>query len=75
MNNFKRKNLCLKGVPEDAERNRGTESVFEEIIAENFPNMGKESGMQILEIEFSPYNQRKPFNTLMFHGETSKFQR
>ena len=34
-----KKNLCLIGVPEDAKRDRGPESVFEQIIAENFPNL------------------------------------
>ena len=43
------------GVPEGAERNRGPESVLEQIIAENFSNLEKETGMQILEIEiFTP---------------------
>ena len=34
------KNLCLIGVPEGAERDRGTESIFEQIIAEKFPIWG-----------------------------------
>ena len=34
---LRRKNLGLIGVPEDAERDRGPEYVFEQIIAENFP--------------------------------------
>ena len=38
----------------DAKRDRGTESVFEQIIAENFPNLGRERGIQIQEIERSP---------------------
>ena len=42
------------GVPEDAERDRGPESVFEQIIAENFPNLGMETGIQTQEIERSP---------------------
>ena len=41
--------------PESAERARGPESIFEQIIAENFSNLGKETGIQIQEIErFSP---------------------
>ena len=51
---LRRKNLHLIGVPEGAERDRGPESVFEQIIAENFPNLGKETGIHILEIERSP---------------------
>ena len=36
------------------EKNRGPESIFEQIIAENFPNLGRETGIQIQEIERSP---------------------
>ena len=37
---LRRKNLCLIGVPEGAEKDRGPENIFEQIIAENFPNLG-----------------------------------
>lgn len=30
------------GVPEGEEREMGTDSLFKEIIAKNFPNLGKE---------------------------------
>ena len=50
---LRRKNLPLIGVPENAERSRGPESIFEQIIAENFPNLGRETGIQIQEIERS----------------------
>ena len=33
---------CIIGVPEGKEREKGPEQIFEEIIAEKFPNMGKE---------------------------------
>ena len=48
---LRKKNLHLIGVPEGAERDRGPEYVFEQIIAENFPNLGKETGIQIQEID------------------------
>ena len=41
-------------VPEGAKRDRGLESVFEQIIAENFPNLGKDTDIQIQGIERSP---------------------
>ena len=53
-NSLRRKNLHLIGGPEGTERNRGPESIFEQIIAENFPNLGRETGIQIQEIEGSP---------------------
>ena len=38
----KRTNIRIIGVPEEEEKKKGTEKIFEEIIVENFPNMGKE---------------------------------
>ena len=55
IDSLRNKNLRLIGVPEGAERDRGPEYVFEQIIAENYPNLGRETGIQIQEIErFSP---------------------
>ena len=45
--NIKRRNIRIIGVPEGEEREKGTEKVFKEIIAANFPNMGKEPLAQI----------------------------
>ena len=42
---LRRKNLRLIGVPEGAKRDRGPESIFEQIIAENIPNVGRETGI------------------------------
>jgi len=38
-NNIKHTNICIIGVPEEE---KGPEKIFEEIIGENFPNMGKQ---------------------------------
>ena len=40
--NIKYINICVIGVPEKEEEKKGIEKNFEEIIVENFPNMGKE---------------------------------
>ena len=40
--NIKRTNVHIIEVPEGEEREKGPEKIFEEIIAENFLNMGKE---------------------------------
>ena len=39
--NIKRTNIRILGVPEE-EKKKASEKIFEEIIVENFPNMGKE---------------------------------
>ena len=40
--NIKCTNIWIIGVPEQEEKKKGSEKIFEEIIVENFPNMGKE---------------------------------
>ena len=35
------------GVPEEEEKKKGTEKIFEGIIDENFPNIGKEIVNQV----------------------------
>ena len=40
--NIKRTNIRILCVPEEEEKKKGTEKIFQEIIVENFPNMGKE---------------------------------
>jgi len=49
--NVKCTNIHIIGVPEGEERNKGTEKIFQEITAENFPNMGKEPLIQIQEAQ------------------------
>ena len=49
--NVKCTNTCIIEVPEGEEKEKGPEKIFEEIIAENFPNMGKESPTQIQEAQ------------------------
>ena len=53
--NVKCTNIHIIGVPEGEEREKGTEKVFQEIIAENLPNMGKEPLTQIQEAQRVPY--------------------
>ena len=62
--NVKCTNICIIGMPEGGEREKGTEKIFQEIIAENFPNMGKESLTQIQEAQRVPYKINPRRNTL-----------
>ena len=45
------------------EREKGTEKIFQEIIAENFPNMGKEPLTQIQEAQRVPHKINPRRNT------------
>ena len=40
--NVKHINISIIRIPEGEEREKGSKKIFKEIIAENFPNMGKE---------------------------------
>ena len=40
--------------PKEEEKKKGSEKIFEEIIAENFPNMGKEVVNQVQEAQRVP---------------------
>ena len=40
--NIKHTNIQITGIPEEEEKKKGAEKIFEEIIVKNFPNMGKE---------------------------------
>ena len=48
-------NIRIKGVPEEEEKKKGSEKIFEEIIVEKFPNMGKEIVNQVQETQRVPY--------------------
>ena len=50
-NSIKRTNIRIIGVPEEEEKKKGTEKIFEEIIVENFLNMGKEIVNQVQEAQ------------------------
>ena len=52
--NIKHNNIRIIGVPEGEERAKGPEKTFEEIIVENFPNMGKEIAIQVQEAQTVP---------------------
>ena len=56
--NTKCTNIQTIGVPEEEEKKKGSEKILEEIIVENFPNMGKEIFTQVQEAQ-SPI-QDKP---------------
>ena len=52
--NIKCTNIQILGVPEEEERKKGTEKIFEEIIVETYANMGKEIGNQVHEAQRVP---------------------
>ena len=61
--NIKHTNIRIIGVPEEEDKNKGTEKIFKEIIVENFPNMGKEIVNQVQEAQRVPYRINPRRNT------------
>ena len=53
--NIKCANIQIIGVPEEEEKQKGSEKTFEEIIVENFSNMGKAIATQVQEAQKVPY--------------------
>ena len=60
--NIKHTNIRIIRVPEE-EKKKGTEKIFEEIIVENFPNMGKEIVNQVREVQRVAYRINPRRNT------------
>uniref|UniRef100_A0A8D1G682 L1 transposable element RRM domain-containing protein n=1 Tax=Sus scrofa TaxID=9823 RepID=A0A8D1G682_PIG len=51
--NIKQANLHIIGTPEEEEKEKGIENIFEEIMAENFPNL-KDTDIKIQETQRAP---------------------
>ena len=55
-------NTQITEIPEE-EKKKGSEEIFEKIIVENFPNMGKETVNQVQEAQRAPYRINPKRNT------------
>ena len=62
--NIKRTNIHIIRVPEGEEREEGLKKRFEEIMVENFPNMGKKIATQVQEAQRVPSRINPRRNTL-----------
>ena len=70
--NSKHINIRIIGVPEGEEREKGPEKIFEEIINENFPNMGKEIINQVQEAHSPRQDKFKEEHTQTHSNQTDK---
>ena len=62
-NNIKHTNIRITGVPEEEEKKKGYEKIFEEIIVENFLNMEKEIVNEVQEAQRVLYRINPRRNT------------
>ena len=60
---IKHTNIRIIGVPEEEEKKKWSEKIFEEIIVKNFPNMGNEIVSQVQEAQRVPYRINPKRNT------------
>ena len=61
--NIKCNNIQIIGVPEEEEKKRGYEKIFEEMIVLNFPNMEKEVVNQVQHAQAVPHTINPRRNT------------
>ena len=69
--NIKYANVHIIGVPGE-EGKKVPEKIFEEIITENFPNMGKETLTQVEAAQRIPYKINPRRNTARHADQTDK---
>ena len=62
--NIKCTNIQIIGAPEEEDKKKRYEKIFEEIIDEHFPNMEKEIVNQVQEAQRVPYRINQRRNTL-----------
>ena len=70
--NTKCMNIQITGFPEGEEREKGSEKIFKEIIAENFPNMGKEIVNQVQEAQSLKQDKPKEEHNKTHSNQTDK---
>ncbi|KAF0887465.1 LORF1 protein, partial [Crocuta crocuta] len=51
---IKQNNICIIGIREEEGRGKSAEGDLEQITAENFPNVGKETDIEIQEAQRTP---------------------
>ena len=64
LDNIMQNNLCIIGIPEGVEKDKGIENIFEEIISGNSPNL-KDTDFKIQEAQRAPnkVNPNRPTPT------------
>ena len=70
--NIKHTNIRIIGVPEEEVKKKGTEKTCEEIIVENFPNMGKEIVNQAQEAQSPIHDKSKEKHAKTYINQTTK---
>ena len=51
---MKRSNVRIINIPEGVEKKKGLQEIFEQTVAENFPNLAKEPSIRVQEAKRTP---------------------
>ena len=70
--NIKSTNILIIGVPEEEEKKKGNEKIFEEIIVENFPTMEKEIVNRVQVAQSPTQDKPKEKHTKTHTNQTNK---
>ena len=77
--NIKYTNILITGVPEEEEKKKGYEKIFEKIIVDNFPNIENDIVNKVQETQRLPYRinlkRSKPRHILMKLTKTKHKER
>ena len=57
--NMKRNNVRIIGIPEGEKEEQGIENLFEKVMMDNFPNLGREKVTQIQETQRVPSKRKR----------------
>ena len=66
--NFKSTNIYIMGVSEREEKQKEIENLFEKIMKENFPNLGKELHIQVQEAQSPKQDGPREDHTKTHHN-------
>ena len=69
--NIKHTNIQIIGVPEEEEKKKGHEKIFEEIIVENLPNTEKDIVNQVQEAQSPIQDKPKEKHTKTHTNQTA----
>ena len=72
LDDIKCTNIRIIGVPEEEEKKKGIEKIFEEIIVENFPNIWKEIVIQDQEAQSTIHGKFKEKHAKTHVNQTIK---
>ena len=70
--NINHTNIHIIGVPKGEETEKGPEKMFEDITAENFPNIGKETVTQVQEAQSPRRDKPKEEHAETHSNQTDK---